>query len=265
MSIRTSPWPAGVPCWADAGLPDVAAAQDFYAAVLGWDFAQTGEEYGGYTIAQVAGAPAAGIGPQQEGAPPAWTVYFASHDADATASAIAAAGGTVMVPPMDVGPLGRMCIAGDPTGAVFGVWQAGEHIGASVVNEPGGIMWEDLRTSDPAAAHAFYATVFGHHIDPMPEAAEDYATFRRPDEEWPLGGMGGMAEAPPGTPPHWVVYFTVADADAATAAAEAGGGRVLAPAFDTPYGRMACLADPWGAVFWVTQPQPDAPQPDRAG
>jgi len=41
MSTRTSRWPAGVPCWVDLATTDVAAARDFYGAVLGWSF-QTG-------------------------------------------------------------------------------------------------------------------------------------------------------------------------------------------------------------------------------
>lgn len=85
MSIRTSPWPAGVPCWADLQAPDVAAAKTFYADVLGWTYEDTEAEYGGYVIAQARGAAAAGIGPQQPGAPAAWTLYLASDDVDATA------------------------------------------------------------------------------------------------------------------------------------------------------------------------------------
>jgi predicted enzyme related to lactoylglutathione lyase len=263
MSIRTSPWPAGVPCWADLMAPDVPAAKEFYAAVLGWSFEDTEEEYGGYALATVDGAAAAGIGPVREGARTAWTLYLASDDADKTAAAVAERGGTVLLAPGDVGPLGRMFVAADPTEAVFGVWQAGTHIGAGVVNEPGGLCWEDLRTPDPDTAREFYRALFGYRTDPMPEAGPDYQLFSRPDEDLPLGGMGGMmgAEA---MPAHWVVYFGVADATAAVAAAERSGGSVLVPGFDTPYGRMAGLADPGGAVFWVAQVDP-ATQPDRAG
>jgi predicted enzyme related to lactoylglutathione lyase len=265
MSIRTSPWPAGVPCWADLTVPDPAAAKAFYAGVVGWTFADSGDEYGGYVIAQVGEAAAAGIGPlPAPDLPSAWTLYFASDDVDATAAAIPAAGGTVLLPPGDVGPLGRMCIAADPSGAVFGVWQAGVHIGASVTNEPGGLLWEDLRSTDPAAACAFYSAVFGHLTAPFEMAGPDYSTFSRPGEDGPLGGIGGMM-GQEGIPSHWLVYFQVADADAAVAAVDGLGGTVLAPPFDTSFGRMAALTDPAGAVFWIAQPPPDAPRPDRAG
>jgi predicted enzyme related to lactoylglutathione lyase len=263
MSIRTSPWPPGVPCWADLGAPDVAAAKQFYGDVIGWTFEETAAEFGGYSIAVANGGAAVGIGPQQPGSPPAWTIYFASDDAETTATAIAEHGGTVVLPTGDVGGLGRICIAMDPTGAVFGLWQAGSHIGAGVVNEPGGITWEDLRSPDPDVARAFYTAVFGFRTDALPEAGPDYSTFSLPSEEWPLGGIGGMFGAN-GLPAHWVVYFQVADTDASVAAAVRGGGAVIGPPDDTPYGRMAGLTDPAGAVFWVMQSN-EQPQPDRAG
>lgn len=265
MSLRTSPWPAGVPCWVDLMVPDVEAASRFYSAVLGWTVPEPEEQYGGYVVAHVDGAATAGIGPEQPGARTAWTLYVATDDADATAAAVTENGGTVLLPPGDVGPLGRMGIVADPTGAVFGLWQAGTMIGAALVNAPGGLTWEDLRSTDPASAQAFYRAVFGYRLDPLEMAGPDYATFALPDEQGPLGGLGAMMGAPDGTSSHWLVYFAVADTDAAVAAAEGAGGSVVGPAFDTPFGRMAALADPDGAVFWVAQAPPDAPQPDRAG
>lgn len=252
MSIRSDRWPAGVPCWADLAVPDVAAAKGFYADVLGWGYHDTEAEYGGYAIAAVRGAAAAGIGPRQEGAPTAWTLYLASDDADATAAAVTQHGGTVLLPPGDVGVLGRLFIAADPTGAAFGVWQAGQHIGAEATNEPGGLTWEDLRSPDPDAARAFYTAVFGYHTDALPGAGPEYTTFALGEGQPQLGGMGGMMGAD-GQSAHWLIYFGAADVAGAAAAAERGGGSVLRSAFETPYGRMAGLADPDGAVFWVVE------------
>src|SRR5947209_13178239 len=196
MSIRTSRWPAGVPSWVDLGVPDLDAAQHFYEQVVGWSFTDAGEEFGGYRIASVRGAAVAGIGPQMGDAPPAWTLYLAADDADQAAAAVISNGGTVLLQPGDVGPLGRMFLAADPSGAVFGVWQAGTHIGAGLVNEPGGLAWEDLRSTQPAAAQEFYRSVFGYRLEPLEMAGPDYATFSRADEQAPLGGMGGMMGAP---------------------------------------------------------------------
>jgi predicted enzyme related to lactoylglutathione lyase len=263
MSIRTSRWPAGVPCWVDLSVPDVPAAQAFYGSVLGWSFDEDdAERYGGYTIALVGGNGAAGIGPQPQEGQATWTLYFASDDADATAAAVEKQGGTVLYPPDSVGPLGRMFIGLDPTGAPFGVWQAGQYIGAGVVNEPGALVWEDLRSPDPDTARTFYTDVFGFRTERLEMAGPDYTTFALPGEAAPLGGIGGMMGADD-APAHWLVYFGVADTPAAVAAAEHGGGSVLIPVMDSPFGRLAVLTDPTGATFSVIET--DGSQPDRAG
>lgn len=265
MTVRSSAWPAGVPCWTDLATPDVEAAQRFYAAVLGWEFEED-EDYGGYVIGQVRGAASAGIGPMMgDQQRPSWTLYLASDDVDATAAAVTAAGGSLRLAPESVGPLGRMLIAADPAGGVFGVWQAGTMIGAALVNEPGGLVWEDLRSRDPDAARAFFGGVFGYDFQTVPMADGDYTTFHSTPDEPPLGGIGGMFGASEGTPSHWLVYFSVADADATVSAAQRHGGNVPTPAFDTPFGRMAGIVDPAGAACWVIQAPPGQPMPDRAG
>jgi len=265
MSIRTSPWPAGFPCWADLTVPDLDAGKAFYSSVLGWTFEDQGEEFGHYSIAKIKGANVAGISPpMQEGTPSVWTLYMASDDADKTAAAIKENGGSVLFEPMDVGPLGRMFIGVDPAGATFGVWQAKQHIGAGIVNEPGALTWDDLRSTDPDTARAFYAAVFGFTSDALPDAGPDYTTFGVPGDDVPVGGMGGMFGAPDGTPSHWVAYFGTDDSDAAAERVTANGGTLLAPPFETPYGKMAGVMDPFGAAFWIAQPDPSQ-QPDRSG
>jgi uncharacterized protein len=254
MSTRTEPWPAGTPCWVDLSVPDVAGAVAFYSEVIGWTFVDTGPDYGGYHIAQVDGRAAAGIGPvMQEGQPSAWTVYLASDDVDATAKLIGEHGGSIFAGPMDIPGSGRMLVAADPTGGVFGVWQQMGMIGSAVVDEPGAFVWDDARLTDVEAGKRFYADVFGFRYAPLgPEAGEtgDYETFIAPGApDRPAGGIGGMMGAPPGTPSHWLAYFTVADADVAADAVGAGGGTVLMAPQTTPFGRIGVVVDPFGAVF----------------
>lgn len=253
MATRDTPWPAGTPCWVDLAVPDVPRAAEFYAAVLGWTLVDSGAEFGHYRIAHVDGRAAAGLGPVvQEGQPSSWTVYLASDDADATAELITQHGGGLLFEPMDIAGNGRMAVAVDPAGAVFGVWQALGMIGAGVYNEPGGLAWEDARLTDAAAARGFYSAVFGYTYRSLEGAPDDYATFHSGGD--PLGGIGGMMGAPEGTPSHWLPYFAVVDADAAVAAVERGGGGVVAPLESTAFGRMATVTDPFGAVFAVIQP-----------
>jgi predicted enzyme related to lactoylglutathione lyase len=257
MPTRTEKWPAGTPCWVDVAVPDVAEATKFYGPVLGWTFHDTGEDYGHYTMCMAGNdQTAAGIGKiQMEGQPAAWTVYLASDDVDATAKLIAENGGSVVAGPMDIPEVGRMAIAVDPTGGVFGVWQANPMNGIVVYNEPGGLVWEDARLSDADAGKRFYSTLFGYTYTPIEGAPDDYGTFGFEGAE-PLGGMGGLMGAPEGTPSHWQPYFSVTSVDEAIATAQSSGGTVVAPAMDTPFGRMATLLDPFGAAFALYQELP---------
>ncbi|WP_409331218.1 VOC family protein [Trujillonella humicola] len=252
MPTRDTAWPAGTPCWIDYGARDVDAAKEFYGSLFGWSWSGGDPEYGGYLNAEHGGRPAAGLGPLMNGEdPPGWTVYFATDDAAATAGTIRDAGGTVVVEPMQVGPMGTMVIAADPAGHAFGLWQAGEHTGVRVVNEPGSLTWEEAAVEDVAAAQEFYSRVFGFRFDEIPDMG-GYATFAT--GERPLGGLGpAQADLPTG----WSACFAVSDTDDTVATVEARGGKVLMPAQDSPYGRFAVVADPWGAAFSVMQLPPE--------
>ncbi len=177
--------------------PDVAAAGRFYAAVLGWTVPEPEEQWGGYVVANVDGAAAAGIGPLQPDAPPAWTLYFATDDADAhTATTKASRRQRPERRRWTSRTSAGWRSSATRRGAVFGLWQAGTMIGAELVNEPGGLVWEDLRSTDPAKAQDFYRELFGFRLDAMEMAGPDYSTFALPGEGTPLGGMGGMMGYP---------------------------------------------------------------------
>lgn len=248
MSTRDTAWPAGTPCWVDYAARDIGAAQAFYGELLGWTFTDGQPEYGGYLTCLRHDLAAAGMMPTTDAAqPPGWTTYFAADDAAAVSSAITAGGGSILVPPMQVGAQGTMVLATDPAGMVFGLWQSGEHTGARLVNEPGGVVWNEEAVSDPDVARAFYGAVFGFRFEPV-EGAPGYTTFATADR--PLGGLGGLSE---GVTPGWSTCFAVVSADEASSYAERAGGQVPTPPADMPYGRFAVLSDPWGAVFSVMQ------------
>ncbi len=254
MPTRSDPWPPGTPCWVELAVPDVAAAAAFYGAVFGWELADTGA--GHDVICRVGGHPAAGIGRRDGNQPAAWTVYLASDDVDATAAEITGTGGVLLAAPFDRPGRGRLTVAVDPTGAVFGVWQAGRGIVAEVYAEPGALVWTDAHLPDPDRGRAFYAGVFGYEYQPSPGAPGDYTTFSLGADR--LGGIGGMMGAPTGTRPWWLAYFAVADTAAAVAAARAAGGTLLSGPDHTPFGvgRMALLTDPDGATFAVVASTP---------
>lgn len=250
MTTRETPWPQGTPSWVDLMVPDPAAAGEFYRELFGWQVQDLGEEAGGYRIAQKSGRPAAGIGQEDQETPPAWTTYIAVDDVDAILSKVNGAGGQTLVPAMDVMDAGRMAVVSDATGAVFGLWQARNHKGAEIVNEPGALTWNENMTRDYDGARKFYADVFGYEYEDVGDATFKYSVIRLSGN--PVGGIGEIgANLPAEVPPHWMPYFSVADTDATLERAQALGGRVLMPAQDSPYGRMAVLQGAQGERFAV--------------
>jgi predicted enzyme related to lactoylglutathione lyase len=253
MDERSS-YPDGEPCWADVVTNDLEAAQRFYHALFGWEYQNSGPEMGNYSTALVTGKPVAGIMPPPPGStgiPPAWSVYLASSDLDATAAKIDQVGAKVIMGPMDIPGTGRMMIGMDPTGAPFGVWQAGGHIGAEVVGVPGAPAWAELHTRDGATADSFYRSLFGYQQQQVGDGVNfDYTVWSLGDRQV-AGRMVDGSDMPADGAPRWTIYFSVDDADAAVARAAAAGGRVVTGPDDSPYGRMAVVADPDGAVFSV--------------
>ena len=175
----------------------------------------------------------------------------------ATIEKATAAGGAVIVPAMDVMDMGRMAFITDAAGAAVGLWQAGTHTGAQLVNEDGTPTWNELLTDDTEAAAGFYADVFGYRAErtDMP-GGQVYTTF------WVDGNVeghaaSGMMARPPEMgefPNHWWVYLSVDDVDATVAKAAELGATVLAPPFDIEtVGRVAVVMDPQGASFSVMQ------------
>jgi predicted enzyme related to lactoylglutathione lyase len=249
----------GTPCWVDVTSPDLDGTVDFYTRLFGWEAERVPDPAaGGYTMFSLRGKyVAAASPPQQEGTPSHWTTYLASDDADETAAKIGAAGGTVFMDPFDVFDSGRMTVAQDPTGAAFGVWQAGTHPGAQLANEPGTLIWNQCQTSDPARAAEFYEAVFGYEIDEVPVGGVGL-----PFRVLKVGGRGVAGVREPvaqagDVPAHWSTVFAVADTDETVARATEPGGTALMEPTDLPdIGRIAVLQDPAGAVFQVLQPAP---------
>ncbi len=258
MPERTS-YTQGTPSWVDLPTTDQDAAKAFYAGVFGWTYDdQPMGEGAVYSIAKVRGLDVAAISPQPAemaaaGAPPMWGTYITVDSADDAAAKVGAAGGKVLMEPMDVMNAGRMVLAMDPGGAMIAFWQPNEHIGARLVNEPGSLSWNELITTDASSAK-FYEQVAGMTTSTMDMGQGEYTLFHVGDAL-----VGGTT--PPmmeGIPNHWHVYFSVDDADATAAKITELGGTILVPPFDTPVGRIAVAQDPQGAAFSIIK---NAPQP----
>lgn len=241
----------GTPSWFDLMTPDIEKARAFYKGIFGWDYEVNGPEAGHYSLAKVSGRNAAGMGSMPPGAPypTAWTVYFNVDNADTAAETIKANGGNVMMGPMDVFEEGRMLIATDPAGAAFGVWQPKKHTGAQVKDVHGTMGWQECHSKDVNKSREFYARTFKLEPVKLPAPGMEYWTFNRGKEQ--VGGVMQETQAPMS---YWLAYFSVDNTDKAVTAVKTGGGKVMQDPMDTPYGRLAVVQDPFGAVFALVQP-----------
>ena len=266
-------FPPGVPCWIDTQQPDRDAALRFYGAVFGWSFEnhlQRGDR--AYDLATLDGRVVAAIGSGPSDTTATWTTYIGVDDVEAAVANVDAAGGTVVAPPLRAGSAGRLALVTDPTGANLALWEPGRRKGVERVNEPGSWNWSLLSTPDPAGAAAFYAEVFGWETDldaPGPKLVRlpGYADFLEQfdPELRARHAAGGVPEGfsdavawilPSRGAAFWAVTFSVADADAAAAAAEQEGGRVVSGPTDTEWTREVVLADPAGATFTASAFRP---------
>jgi uncharacterized protein len=272
----------GVPCWVDTSQPDPEAAVAFYSGLFGWEFedAMPPGSAGKYFIARLRGGDVAAVGSQPEGGPPmaVWNSYVWVESADDAASRVQDAGGRVATDPFDVTDAGRMAVFTDPEGAAFCVWQAKEHKGARIVNEPGSLNFNGLNTRDAEGAKSFYGSVFGWEPLALEGGAEmwrlpGYADFleqsdpelrkRMAESGAPEGfedvvaTLNPIADDQPDVPAHWSVTFAVDDADATAERAAKLGGQVVVPPFDAPWVRMTVITDPQGATFTASKFVPE--------
>ncbi|MFC8510075.1 VOC family protein [Streptomyces sp. NPDC057411] len=246
--------PEGAPVWTDAMFTDIEGAKSFYEDVLGWTFGESASEFGNYTQAYRNGKAVAAVVPPMPGQDEpksAWCLYFASPDVAATAEKIRAAGGTLLMEPMKVGDFGSMCLAQDPAGVAFGVWQAGAHEGFELEGESGSYVWAEVFTREPERSDAFFTEVFGYGSKKIMDEHMDYRVFDL--GAGPVLGRMVMSsdDFPPEIPSYIQIYFAVDNCDKAVEAAERAGGRKVFGPMDSPFGRFAAVLDPQGAAFAV--------------
>ncbi len=263
MADRTAPWPAGTPNWVDLAANDARAATRFYAGLFGWDCEHQASR--DYWLCRVDGEDVGGIGgthPGTEALPSRWTTYLATDHVDRTAAAITEAGGRLLLDPTDVNVHGRMAIATDPNDAIFGLWQATDHIGTGRSSEPGMLVWSEALSRGYDEAKAFYTKVFGYRLEEIGTTSDFGPGDQYADARYaalyaagrPVAGTGEFhPDMPAETPAHWLPYFATADLDETITRAERTGGRLSGDPLDTDFGRMAVLTDPESAVFAVIQ------------
>jgi uncharacterized protein len=263
MTTRDKPFAPGTPCWVDVLSSDLDATTAFYAGLFGWDAETMGEDLDRYVMYSSGGHPVAGAMPNRPDiqSPDVWSTYIASADCAATVAAAAAAGARVMMDTMAVGEdgdAGSVAMLLDPAGAAIGVWESRQHTGFGKYNEPGSVTWDEHHSKDFAASISFYQQVFGWEIEAVSDTDDFRYSMAKVDGESVAGLMDSSSFLPAEVPSHWRVYFSVASADDAVAKVQELGGSVTQAAEDTPYGRIAAVADPTGAQFSLHQELPQS-------
>jgi uncharacterized protein len=254
MTTYSQAKPAGTPTWMELMTPDIDGARTFYQSVFGWEYDIGDPEYGSYTTARLGQRMVAGMfGPQPDDPPmpSAWSLYFASDNIEADVARAVELGAKVVSPAMAVGEFGSMAVCEDLTGATFSFWQAGSHVGSQVTEEPGSAAWYELYSSNAKQARDFYMAVLGVTADTMPGGME-YYVLKHGEKE--LAGIMQIDPSWGDFHPQWITYFAVANVDETVVVVTKLGGKVMGPIDDSPFGRIAALADPSGATFKVVEP-----------
>lgn len=233
--------------WREIMTKDVSASTRFYTEVLGWK-TQTADMPDGkaYTMLQAGEQGVGGLMQVPDPSMPAfWTGYVSVADVEDTAKRATAAGGKVLAGPMDAGGFGRFVCLQDPQGAVINGWKGSQ--GDGPARERPGVgefCWEQLATTDLAAAQAFYAKTFGWTEKPM-DADPGIKVYSAGAVQ-----VASVMPTPPGVPPHWLSYVIVDKLASTYARVKQHGGKVMVEKIEVPsVGTIGVIQDNVGAML----------------
>jgi len=248
----------GTFCWIELSTTDGPSAKKFYSEVFGWTAEDSPVGPGMvYTMLRLNGNDVGALyekGEAMKDVPTVWSSYISVKNADETVAKAKSLGATIFKEAFDVMDVGRMAVITDPTGATFCIWEPKKHHGIGTKGETNTLCWNELLTNDTARAGDFYAKLFGwtakSHGAPM-----EYTEFSLAD-----ASFAGMMQIQPHMgpiPPHWGIYFAVADCDATAQKAASLGATLCVPPMDIEnVGRFSTILDPQGAPFSIIKLTP---------
>lgn len=243
--------------WADLVTPNLAGAETFYAGLLGWSFREIHVGDTDYAVAIADGRPIAGLVQRtvrpDEHKQSSWLTFIAVHDADEAVRKAAADGAKILSQPTSYQGRGRQAVLSSPDGAVFAVIASKSGDPGDFLAEPGEWIWSALLTEDANVAAKFYKRVFGYDVFDLPsEDGLEHVVLS--SQDYARAGINSLPKDTLHRHAHWLNFIRVKDTAAAAAKAEALGGKILVePRLDRHGGRIALLADPYGAPFGVME------------
>lgn len=245
----------GMFVWRELSTRDPEAATRFYGEVFGWKVTTVpmGENYT-YYLAHNGEKQVAGFSPKMadDPSPEGWVGYVHVADVDAATAAAKAHGATVVVPPSDIPDVGRFSLLADPQGAMITAFKSVKEDEAPTGSPPvGDFCWEQLNTTDVAAAKAFYTAALPWSVGSFLGSE----TFNAGDCP-----VASTMATPPGVPAHWISHVVVDDLAGARARVARNGGKVMMEEIPVAgLGAFAVVSDPGGAVICLFKEQPAAP------
>ncbi len=257
--------------WYELLTSDADAAGAFYGKVVGWSVGDSGQAGMDYRILSMPDGAVGGLMQLTDemksgGARPCWLGYINVDDVDASVASITAAGGQEQMPPTTMDGVGRIAMVADPQGVPFYIMKPSPPPGAPedaestafAATEPlqGHCAWNELSTTDPEAAKAFYASQFGwvQEGDMDMGPLGKYEFLHASGKRFTLGAV--MPKMPEMPVPFWTYYFRVPDIDKAVETIKANGGSILVEPMEIPGGDYSMNAmDPQGAPFALVGPR----------
>lgn len=235
----------GAPAWYELMTRRNELVSTFYIPLFGWDVVNWPRSYGGYFVWSKYGSSVAGttapVGPYSR-IRPGWFVYFAADDVDAFAAEVLAAGGRVVTEAVEIPNAGRYVVVADPSGTVFGGWEAHGHPGTGVVDQQGTPCWTELHTSYLAPGTVeFYQRIL--RLDVISADPECVVLGNGDTPRLALRQLFGATGS-------WTPFFTVNSIAAADELIRRTGGDVL-ERFATPRGDGMLVSDVAGNTFGI--------------
>ena len=249
--------------WYELLTSDVKAAKAFYDAVIGWNI-QAEAPPGGmdYRMIEAADGAAGGVMQLSEsmlagGAKPGWLCYLGVDDVDASAAAVAEAGGAIHMAPFDIPGAGRAALVADPQGIPFYVMRGSSPERSTAYQRRGlqHVSWNELLSPDADGALDFYGRLFAiARVGGMPMGEMgEYSFIANGDSAGEA--VGAVMRTPAGGHSGWSFYFRVPELTDAAAKVASLGGKVLQGPMEVPGGEWVLNAeDPEGVSFGLVAP-----------
>ena len=242
-------------CWFEVNTRTPDACADFYCELLGWSRSDQAMADMSYTMFELGDAQVGGMMTMTEmwpaEVPAHWMSYIAVDDIDAYAAKVSPCGGSLCVPVTEIPP-GKFCVATDPTGAVFSLFQGGDGMNPTGDRTFG---WCELATNDIERAAKFYDDLLGWTVEDHSDGTGEPYWFIK-DGETPVGAMFTTPDTwGEGHRSCWTPSVRVDDLDAVTAKAESMGAHIHQQPTDVgTMVRYSVVQDPEGAVLSLFKP-----------